>query len=173
GPGLTFMWQLLHRPVVPSMISGIAPVKFAWKLACAHSAPWIPGVWDGPTCVWQRLHSFEITLMSAWWIWSRVPTGTPVVGSLLAVVKVLESVRPLGRVLSMPGLGEPLWRAWHAEHDATPGIAAWSDVVLLHTAPEALASARWQAAQSLYAASGARWLIHCKALDEVPPVMNR
>ena len=95
------------------------------------------------------------------------------VGLLLAVVKVLELVRPLGRLLLVPGVVEPLPRPWHTEHDATPGIAAWNGASLLHTAPDAFASARWQTAQSLPANAGALWLIHCDALDEVPPVANR
>ena len=37
APGLTFMWQLLQRPVVPFTTSGFAEVNFRWKLACAHS----------------------------------------------------------------------------------------------------------------------------------------
>src|SRR5215475_8362095 len=151
------MWQLLQRPVIPSMISGIASPKFAWKLACAHSAPWTPGAWDGPTCVWQRLHSYQMTLKSAWLIWSWVPAGTPVVGSLLAVVEVLESVRPLGMLLSMPGSVEPLNRPWHTEHDCSTDIEAWNGIVLLHTALEAFASPRWQTAQSLFTASDAKW----------------
>src|SRR5712691_2324247 len=168
------MWQLLQRPVVPFMISGLVPMKLAWKLACAHSAPSIPGVLDGPTCVWQALQSRPVTLTSAWLIWSWVPAGTPVVGSLLAVVKVLESVRPLGMLLLVPGAIEPtpLPRPWHMKHDATPGTAAWKDVVLLHAPPEALASARWQTAQSWPTTSSVMWFIHCKALDEVPPAAN-
>src|SRR5882672_12943782 len=99
----------------------------------------------------------------------------PVVGSLLAVVKVLELVRPLGRLLLVPGAVEPtpLSRPWHSEHDDTPGIAAWNGVIWLHTPPEAFASAKWQTAQSSPTNSEAPWFIHCKALDEVPPVTNR
>ena len=34
APGLSFMWQLLQRPVVPLITSALAAaVKFAWKRA--------------------------------------------------------------------------------------------------------------------------------------------
>ena len=62
------MWQLLQRPVVPFIMSGPTEVKLAWKLACAHSAPWTRGALDGPTCEWHALQSRAVTLMSAWLI---------------------------------------------------------------------------------------------------------
>ena len=45
------MWQLLQRPVVPFITSGFAGPKFAWKLACAHSAPCTPDAVETPACV--------------------------------------------------------------------------------------------------------------------------
>jgi hypothetical protein len=63
---LTFMWQLLHRPVVPFIRSGFVEVKLAWKVACAHSLPCTPVTLEVPCCVWQKLQSWLVTLMSAW-----------------------------------------------------------------------------------------------------------
>ena len=39
APGFTFMWQLLHRPVVLFIRSGLEAVKLWWNRACAHSFP--------------------------------------------------------------------------------------------------------------------------------------
>src|SRR5437899_1034783 len=57
GGGFTFMWQLLQRPMVPSIVNGLPGLKLAWKDACAHSRPCTPGSVEAPACVWQMLHS--------------------------------------------------------------------------------------------------------------------
>jgi len=46
-----FMWQLLQRPVVPFITSGLAGPKFTWKPACAHSAPCTPTAVETPACL--------------------------------------------------------------------------------------------------------------------------
>jgi hypothetical protein len=65
APGLTFMWQLLHRPVVPFITSAVVEVNLAWNRACAHSLPRTLGSIETPCCVWQKLQSWLETLMSA------------------------------------------------------------------------------------------------------------
>jgi hypothetical protein len=63
--GLMFMWQLLHRAVVPFITNGFVDVKLAWNLACAHSFPCTPATVETPFCVWQKLQSWVETLASA------------------------------------------------------------------------------------------------------------
>jgi len=62
--GLTFIWQLLHRPVLPFITSGFVEVKLMWKLACAHSLPCTPATVETPCCEWQKLQSWLETLIS-------------------------------------------------------------------------------------------------------------
>src|SRR5512140_196922 len=160
-PGFTFMWQLLQRPVVEFITSGAPVEKLTWSLACAHSLPCTPATVEGPTCVWQKAQSWPLALTSVWVIWSWVPAGTPVLASLLAVVRVEESVRPDGRLFPLP-TAEPLplvrpWQAWQLPGRAT---RAWKAVALLQAAPEALASAAWQVTQSTPATPVAAWFIH-------------
>ena len=65
-PGFTFMWQSLHRPVVPFMVSGVTAEKLAWNEAWAHSFPWMPATVEGPAWVWQKAQSKALTFTSAW-----------------------------------------------------------------------------------------------------------
>ena len=70
APGFTFMWQLLHLPVVPFITSGLAEVKFTWNFASAHSLPWMPATVETPAWVWQDLQSRPETLTSVCVSWS-------------------------------------------------------------------------------------------------------
>ena len=67
-PGLTFMWQSLQRPEVPFITSGFPALKLVWNEACAHSLPCTPFTFETPFCVWQKLQSWLVALMSVWLI---------------------------------------------------------------------------------------------------------
>ena len=63
--GLTLRWQLLQRPVVPFITSGVPPEKLAWNEPCAHSLPATPVAVETPAWVWHALQSRPKTLISA------------------------------------------------------------------------------------------------------------
>ena len=100
--------------------------------------------------------------------------GTPVSALAEAVVSVVESVSPAGRLLLVPAtVPPPLVSPWHPWQVPGLATAAWKRVALLQALPEGLASAAWQAAQSAAATAAAPWFIHCPALLLVPPAASR
>ena len=90
-----------------------------------------------------------------------MPTGTPVLASLLAIVNVLESVRPAGRLLFVPAADPPpLVRPWHVWQAAGLVTNEWNRVALLQALPDCFASVAWQVKQSFPLTPVAPWFIH-------------
>lgn len=156
--------------MVPFITSAVAPVKCAWKLACAHSFPCTPGVVDVPFCVWQVPQSKAVTLTSACVSCAFVPAGTPVFATPATELVIVELVRPLGRLLLVPmTVPRPLAVPWQLAQPVTVGAFGWYTSERLHALPVGFASAWWHAAQSRPATVPSAWLIHCAPFDVVPP----
>src|SRR2546427_8754335 len=63
-------------------------------------------------------------------------------------------------------------KPWHSLQLVTPGTAAWNETELLHAVAPGLASAAWQATQSLPTTQPESWLIHCRSFDTVAPAAS-
>src|SRR5438445_13750187 len=86
----------------------------------------------------------------------------PVVASALAVVSMVELVRPTGRLFFVPATEPPpLVRPWHSLQVATLATGPWNLSALLPALPDAFASAAWRTPQSSAATRPAPWFIPC------------
>src|SRR5438132_11520924 len=97
----------------------------------------------------------------------------PVVASALAVVSMVELVRPAGRLFLVPATEPPpLVRPWHSLQVTTLATGPWNLSDLLHALPDDFASTAWQTTQSFPVTQLARRFIHCAKLVVVLPYVS-
>ena len=90
--------------------------------------------------------------------------------SALAVVSMVELVRPVGRLFFVPATEPPpLVRPWHSLQVVGEATGPWNLSALLHALPDVFASAAWQRTQSFPATQLDPWFIHCPWFVEAAP----